>query len=222
MGGDGMGAMALLVGAAVVGGPVAVAILFFWSGRSLSRRRGATAAGAWRIGVIAGALGGLLGGAATIATVRPDIWMPDPEIRLALQEGSDPAWIVLLESPASDRSLRWRGWPMPFRGVNTTLNVPANGIVRVRSLDRIGRGARIVWPDGAGPVSTHRGPAPRGIGANSFAAWSRHPGAEARDDIPLDEPGLLAWFRRRGIPEGQASDAGAGSSSPPGRIRSGG
>jgi hypothetical protein len=197
--GDGMGGMAALIDLVMllmlVGGTTA----FWFIGQRIARSRGMTSSKAWIVGLAAGAVGAGAGALLVIAVFYPTTWSPPPVIHFVPEDGRKPDWIVLLEDPSSERTIRWTGTEMPFSGVSTSISVPSGGVVRVRALgDHIAPGsAQGVLPDGSLARGQAVGPAPQGSRATSYAAWGWKAWERPEDDLPMGDAELAAWLRTR-------------------------
>jgi hypothetical protein len=172
----------------------------FWSiGQRIARSRGLSSRRSWIVGGFAGALGAGAGSLLITAVFFRSTWSPPPTIHFVLEDAGRPDWIVLLEDPSSERTIRWTGTKMPFSGVSTTISVPRGGVVRVKVLgDQIAPGsAQGVLPNGSVALGQAVGPAPPGSGATSYAAWGWKAWERPEDDLPMGDAELAAWLRVR-------------------------
>lgn len=184
MGGDGMAGLGIAIMVAMIAimivSLVVAVLLARLIGRSMKfGRLGmlATSLGLGFIGLAAGVL-------VVIATFYEDTWSPPPRIRFNLPEGFAHHRVILLEDPATSRTIFWRGSEMPFRGLVADIDLPASGLLRVRSLEHaIGRGDLVaVWSDGEATRGIGGGPAPAAVGATTFVTFLRGEPADGRPD----------------------------------------
>ena len=200
MSGDGEDGLALAITIAIV---AMVAIGFascFAVGRLLGRRLRLGRDASLLVGLAGGLIGIALGGCAVAATFYETLWAPPPHIQFDLPAGFERQWVILLEDPATRRSLTWHGFHAPFHGISAKLAVPPGGVVRVKSLEEVaGLGdTTIEWSDGASAVGFAGGSAPAALHARRFVAYQRQRGAAPADDILPDGDALTAYVLAHG------------------------
>ena len=167
MGGDGMGGMALAILIAML---LMLAVGFgvaFMIGRGIARKLGGKA-GLWGLGAGLGGIG--LAALAITATFYESSWSPPPRLELRVPAGYAHDWTIILEDRTAPRSLNWSSSALPFVQCKATLNIPASGVVRVKSLGKAGGTINldVRWSDGAWYSSIGGGPAPAETGAQTY------------------------------------------------------
>ena len=201
-GGDGMGGLVVAILAAMVGmvgiGIAAGLGLGFLIARLAGLQKRA------KVAVVAGsvAVGLLAGNAWMAATFMESSWNPPPELHMALTPGFAAPFIVLIVDPAHGVPLDWSGGTLPMTAPRASIDVPANGIIRVFSLgEASGRGDLVpVYSDGAYSSSLASGPAPSGIVGTQYLVLERQqPGGVPTGpavDLPTGER-LVAYVKAR-------------------------
>lgn len=151
--------------AAIVAGGFLVAYLV---GRAVFPRHRGRALGLGLVGAVAGSF-------LVIATFFKDVWSPPPQLRIEVPAGFAHPDTILLEDARSETELDWRGLRMPFFGVSTTVSVPANGVLRVKSFGPLaGRGdIGLVWSDGSTSRGQLSGPGPSELSASAYVIYGR-------------------------------------------------
>lgn len=162
-----MWAMGLLIFGAMIAMVVGGFLLLFWIGKA----SGARGWKPWALGLAGLGLGVL----AVIMTFYENIWAPPPRVVLELPAGYAHSNVILLEDPDAQLEIVWSGREAPFSGISTRFAVPANGVLRVKSLDRLyGRGnATIEWSDGTRTTGMGAAPAPEGTRARLMLYFER-------------------------------------------------
>jgi hypothetical protein len=187
------GAMALMVLAGLFLGYLLSRFLGRRFGWSRTKRSGASVVFA-AIGLGAGAL-------AVTATFYESTWSPPPQVRFVVPQGFVHNWVFVLEDPNAPQQLNWRGIEVPFLGKSATLEVPLNGIVRVRELGDLGGRMDITaqWSDGSQTYSLSGGPAPAATKATAFVAFDRNSTTDSRQAAPPfgDEVALGNYILQR-------------------------
>lgn len=200
-GGDGMGGLALailvVIGAIILAG-LGIAIVL---GRLLARRLKLSSGGT-ALTIAALGLAGLgIGAVVVAATFFETTFSPPPTLRFNLPSGFAHKWVILLEDTSAPREIVWRGFEGPFSGVSAEIDVPANGVLRVRGFGRMsGRADSVtLWSDGSDTRGGASGPAPAGLNASTYMALERGDRYEAPStDFPTsDEAALVDYVRKR-------------------------
>ncbi len=196
MGGDGMGALALVILLGCVLMVALPALLGGWLARQVFAAGPSRDLKAVLVAVACAGLGLL----AVFATFFESTWQPANEVRLTLPPGFSHDWIVMLEKPDAPQALQWRGVNLPFFSKMTDVAVPASGVVVVQSLAGISGGyAQAMLSTGEVSTGASYGPAAASLGYGSYAAFERpvagqtEPGSEFDAQV-LREPQTLLRF----------------------------
>ena len=197
MGGDGMSGLALAITLAICGIIATGLLLFFFIGRNLGRRFNLGHGGRLLTGIVGAVLGLGLGLLAVTATFYESQWMPPPQVTFKLPAEFTHRWVFLLEDPSSRNELIWHGseW-LPFQGMTTETDMPANGVLRVRSLGPLsGRAdASVIWSDGAVMQGAGGGPGMQELEASAYAVFQH---GEGTDSFPASQEELIRLVRER-------------------------
>ena len=133
-----MGGLVVAILAAVIAMVVVSAVVLAWISQRLSRGKSDTVRLAITLG---GLLLGLAAGAAwATATFFESTWSPPPKLRLNLPSNFSHTSVIFLEQPSAPLELSWTGRELPLMGKSVVVDVPASGIVRVRSLGALAGG----------------------------------------------------------------------------------
>lgn len=201
MGGDGMGGLAVAIIAAMIAimlvGLLVALLLARFIARSMQLGRLGTLAVSLGLGFVGLALAQLV----VIATFYENVWSPPPRMRFNLPQGFAHQRVILLEDAAAPNSITWRGTEMPFQGLSTQVDLPASGVLRVRSLQHLaGRGdVTVTWSDGLATRGIGGGPAPPAVNATLYVTFLRgEPTADMPEDPPVhDQDAMAAYIRTR-------------------------
>jgi hypothetical protein len=173
---------------------VALALLIFVlrqivTGRPLPRPRGPLA-------FVTAAISIVVVGYALVSSFAPSVIDSEPQLHLVTAPGFNEPWVLLLEDPRG-RELIWTDSWNPLSSPTARLEVPPNGIVRLRSFGPIaGRmNISIHWPGGLASLGGDGGPAPPGSGATRLFSIP-YPGT-TMPSPNLDENGLAAYLATR-------------------------
>ena len=179
-------AFVLIMVAMVVGGFV----LFYAAGRRFFPGRPLHQLGLGTVGLALGILG-------VIAIFYEDVWAPPPRVRLEVPAGFAHPDAILLEDASAGSQLAWRGADLPFLRKSITITLPANGVLRLKSLNGLtGRGDVVVeWSDGAPSHGMSGGPAPSGMGASLYVMYNR--GSGTAEAYWGTDTGRARYFRER-------------------------
>lgn len=189
-------AMILIIAAGLLVGFLlsrTIARHFGWGGT----KRTVTSLGLALIGIGGGIL-------VVIATFYESTWAPPPQITFNAPAGFSHKWVILLEDKSAERQLAWQGIEVPFFGKKTAIDIPPQGIVRLRSLENlVGRmdiNAR--WSDGLAATAQAGGMAPKSARAVSYRAFNRvQRGSSVEEEPPFgddDAFGAYIITRERG------------------------
>jgi hypothetical protein len=170
MGGDGMGGLAVAILIASVLLFVVPAAILFLIAMALAKKSKYRVP----IAIASATLGTVLGFVAVAATFFESSFSPSNRLVLHLSPETKHEWIVLLEKPGATESLKWRGANLPFMSKTAEINVPANGVVIVDSLEGAGGGYAQAYnvKDELFP-GQGGGPTPRAAGYTTYLAFQR-------------------------------------------------
>jgi hypothetical protein len=197
MGDDGMSGLALAIALACIGIVATGLALFFFIGRNLGRRFKLGRGGRLLTGIVGAVLGLGLGLLAVTATFYESQWMPPPQVTFKLPADFAHRWVFLLEDPSSRRELVWRGseW-VPFQGMTAETDMPANGVLRLRSLGPLSGRAdtSVIWSDGAVMQGAGGGPGTPELKATAYVVFQH---GEGTDPFPATQEELVRLIRER-------------------------
>ncbi len=196
MGGDGMGALALVI---LLGCMLMIGLPALLGGWLAYKTFAPGPARDLKAALVAVACAGL-GLLAVFATFFESTWEPSNQVVLTLPPGFSHDWIVLLEKPDAPQALQWRGVNLPFFSKTTDVAVPPSGVVVVQSLAGISGGyAQALLSTGEVSMGASYGLAAASLGYGSYAAFERPvagqtgPGSEFDTQV-LREPQALLRF----------------------------
>jgi hypothetical protein len=133
-GGDGLGglAVAIFIAMALIVS-IAVGVAFLIARLLTKRIVNRNARWLATIGIVA--MGLVIGGLAVVATFFESKWSPPDEITFRLPPNFNHPSVYLIEDNRATQSLEWRGVNLPLMSRSASIDVPASGVVRVKSLN---------------------------------------------------------------------------------------
>jgi hypothetical protein len=202
MDGDGLGGLAVAIIFAGIGMLILPAVSLAW----LIRKVPAIKSSRYRnlASVACGALGATLGVMWVSATFYETTWAPPLKVVLKVPVNFKQNSVVFLEKSSALIDLQWAGQNLPYMSKETVVNVPASGIVVVRSLEGlIDKSFNAATQDGRRVNGWSTGLGPSELGANSYVHMHLEsdgiPNAQtdSSEESFADNKAFAAYIQRR-------------------------